>query len=631
LYYGKSEKQILAALRRLAKMKRGTLGIDIETAGPDPMTDRITVIGMATNAVSVSLLWPPEQHFKTIEDAEEAYQLTAKILAGPLRKAAHNGIHDILGLKQIGLTVGNYTLDTILMHHVAGNTLKHDLGFVSQTEFACDPWKKIFKVTGDAKGLERFLRAKPGELTLYNAKDTAILPPLASALANRLDNTNNGWELYNGYLERSHIALSMQQWGARISQGAVERHEKPLKRRIRDARREIRQAALETGRKYLHIGDNIVPIEDFNPASNPQRKELFFKVLRVRPRIYTPKGEPSLKEEFVQLLTAHHNPIVAKCARALLRYRKYTKLYGTYIKGLRGVGRVYPQAKVWGTKAGRWSYDNFPAQTTPKILRDIVIASVGNWIASADYRQLEMRIMAWLSGDPLLLDWFETGKDPHSETAIGLFGSAEGEFRDIAKTSNYADAYGADSKTLWINITKSLPKLGITLLDVERIQESKARLHPTLVQWRRDLLAKAQADDYVEHPLSGRRIHFHGEVEPSKVYNSPIQGTAADIINRAIVGVHRDILKIPNSHLLFQVHDELVVDASDPVRAAKVLCKHMSAKVTLKMNGKISTMKFPVDYKIGHDWGKGMRKFESIEDIEKWWSKLGTRKRKGAK
>jgi DNA polymerase-1 len=625
LYYGDSEIDILKALKKFASAKSGKLGIDIETGGSDPVLDGITALGLGDYQTAVSVLWPPERHFVCEDRARQAFTLIRQSLANPrTRKVAHNGIHDVIGLEAIGLNIAEYTDDTILKHHVVANTLKHSLGFVAQTEFACEPWKKLFHVGGDEKGLARFLTAPGEELTLYNAKDTAILSPLDDRLDERLATVHNGQELYDGYLERSKIAMAMQLWGIHISPKAVAAHEKPLRSRIARARAEVRKVAKSARRSNFGTEETRVPWQRFNPGSKAQLRRLLFESLKVRPAIYTSTGLPSLREEVLQSLVGHHRAQVQYLARALLRYNRYTKLYNTYIKGLRGVTRAHPQAKVWGTKTGRWSYDIFPAQTTPKKLRDVVIASPGNWLLSADYSQLEMRIMALLSGDPRLMEWFIEGKDPHTETAIGLFGSLDHlskkkrtKFRDVAKTFNYGEAYGGDDKTLWTHVNKKLPDLGISLLDVMRIRETKAMMHPVLVQWRRDLLAKAERDDFVEHPLSGRRIYFHGDVEATKVYNSPIQGTAADIINAALPGVFKGIKRIKGSSLIFQVHDELVADVSDPLRGARVLKRHMTKPITI--DGK--KMHFPIDYKIGRDWGLSMKKFESIEEIEKWWKK----------
>lgn len=839
-YFGRNERQTLAALERISKAEGALVGIDIETGGSDPIRDPITALGVATKQVAVSILWPPERHFVQKRDADKAERLMRRIFKNPkLLKVAHNGVHDILGLESKGYPVRGYEHDTILLHHVVGNTLKHDLGFVAQTEFSCDPWKKIFKVSGDAKGLKRFLTASGQELTEYNAKDTAILPRLIDPLYVRLEQTHNGHELYNGYRERSRIAMELQQKGAKVNQEAVKDHAKRLKRRIRYAQNQLRDAIglASKGRGWGPKED--IPTDQFKLQSPFHLRQLFYDRLGVIPTRWSAKtGAPSTDANILKALCGYSDKLISSIARAMLRYRKYIKLYRTYIIKLKGVPRIHASAKVWGTKGGRWSYEKPNLQNIPPLLRDVIEAPRGMWIVEADYSQLELRILALLAGAKKLLRWYAEGKDVHTMNALDLFGPAadpakagkskakkvrklakgfvygcvpmhtqaltrngwrtynqlsvgdqilvydpktntkrwapilsftyhdraevweiktskafkvqttpdhkwwvkqrkdngksryyEYETRTTAEINSESNIvmnapmephgqmynlkgkagpvwnwnqnhgsiaeaalaasaiehdgaiwcndrkdshspmincrlskmqhttgqklqkrrvddqavwcpavstgywvmrqnncvtitgnsnYGGSAQTIWSALVVNFP--GLLLSDIERLMAVWAMVQPEIPAWQQKVVKQAHKYDYTECPLSGRRQYFHGVVEPTKCYNYPIQGTGADLIDAAIVKVHRAFKQRKGTRLLFQVHDALVCETDDPVYCCKVLKKYMEAKVTLDGN----TAKFPIDFKLGRNWAmkdektnpNGCVECETLEDVK---------------
>lgn len=627
-YHGTDEDKALRALARIAKRKDADIGLDIENAGPDPIYCRITAIGVADEKDAVSIYWPPEKHFSTSAKAKRATLLLQRILKNPsLRKIAHNGYHDVLGLEQnvhehTKFVVRGFVWDTILLHHVAGNTLLHNLGLVAQIEFACDAWKREFKVTGDHKGVERFLKAKPDELTLYNAKDTAILTRLLPILRARMKAVHNGQALYDDLFVKAKIAAEMQTYGVRMNTAQRQDWTKRLRGRINYAKRQIRMIA------RAHAEDGWGPTKSspkgfhwsgFNPGSKPQLNQLFFDHLELEPVSYSAKtGEPSLTENNLLGFAGSFNPVARETARSVLRYRKWSKLYNTYVKDppiYRGY--FHPQFKVWGTKGGRWASEGPNFQNIPKSVRDLVIARPGHWIVEADYSQLELRIVALLSGDEKLLQWYAAGEDVHARNRDELF-ATKGQklskahlkqLRTLAKRLVYGCNYGGSAVTIWASLVVDIPEL--TIAAVERFLELWYIMHPRIKRYQHKILDIAYEHDYVECPLSGRRQYFWGDVEPTKVLNFPIQGTGADIIDAACIKVAKALAKVPDTYLVGQVHDALLVDTKHPVRVARILKQHMEQEVELDGHKTV----FPIDYKVGPDW-KNCREFESPEQLQ---------------
>jgi len=568
------------------------VGIDIETAGRDPLTSGITALGLATEEVGASILWPPIRHVPGDRKlAARIRHLCGLILRSNAPKICHNGAHDITGLRQHGFSIKNYTDDTLLMHHVAGPTLKHDLGFVSQVEFACDPWKKLFKVVGDVKGLERFLTAKPEELTRYNAKDAAILPRLLPRLQERLAQEHNGETLYRGYFTRSVIAARMRARGILIDKTAVTRHLRSMAPKIGKAEAAIKR------------------ISNVNVASLPDMRKLFFTTLKQVPVSVTEKtGAGKLDAKSLEAFCASSDGRVREIARNLLIYREWTKLRSTYLRTLK-TDEVHPSPKVWGTKTGRWSYEDPAIQTIPPELRDCFAAREGHWIVEADYSQLELRIIALLAQDQELLQWYKEGRDVHMENARGLFMTQEPteKQRKMGKSFVYASNYGAEAGTIWANLVPKFPDLTLTAV-VRMMQAWRAKRLP-ITFWQRKLVEQVRRDDYVEAPLSGMREHFHGQPELTKILNFPIQSTGADIINEALPHVWHSLRGI-ESYLIIQVHDSLVAETPYPRECARRMGRWMCRPVTIAGH----TLTFPVDFKVGKSWGSVV-KYSTWEEV----------------
>lgn len=607
----------------------GVCGIDVETAGA--ATSRLTAIGVASTSEAVSCPWPPE-NFTTYVTAKAIRTRIRSILTDPdVQKAAHNGIHDIHAIKHNErIEVAGYCWDTLIMHATAAPTLPHSLSFVCCVEFPGMPrWKTEHGDRGDYRGLEKWERALDTPESrvahcVYNAQDSIVLPWLVDSLHDQLTHdTHNGMEIYDGYFERSLIAARMQKRGARVNTKALGKHQRSLSTRRGIALQKLRKVARDCGYEHWQV---------LNPQSDPQIKSLFFDFLQIKPVEYSEKtGKPSLSEKALHhYITNLDNPKAVMLSRALLNFRKPQKLLSTYVKRMDPKhpksycrsGYIHPQANVTGAKTMRWAYkapnmQNIPAskfkagKLVSPGMRDLIIARDGFWILEADYSQLELRIIALFSGDEQLLSWYQKGIDVHTENAKLLFGVASPDKaqRDLAKRFVYGINYGGNEQTIWQSLVVDFEDL--TLDTVAILKRKWYGLHPDIKRWQTKTIKAAKDSDYVELPLSGRHIHFHGMVEPTKPPNYKIQGTAANIIDRAIVGV-ADSIDWKSEALLFQVHDALVCETRHPARTAAKLKKYMEQDVIL--DGQ--RCKFPIDFKIGRNWGECVS-CDTINDVRK--------------
>jgi DNA polymerase-1 len=375
------------------------------------------------------------------------------------------------------------------------------------------------------------------------------------------------------------------------------------------ARRELNQVAGKFSKKL------------FNPNSNKDLHWLFFGKLKVEANQWSPTGAPSLNDNALVPLVVHHRPLVQIAARALLRYRRWKTLLRQHVERLpldqKNV--VHPTWKIYGAITGRWASTSPNVMNIPKPrygktktgkktlvapgLRDLYIPhKKGNIMVEADYSQLELRIIALLAGDQILLDAYAKGQDVHSINARTLFCIPEGEEvssteRRLAKGFVYGANYGGQAPTIWEALSVDFPN--IQLNQVVRMLNAWNTTHFKIVQWQKTILKKAYKEDFVEAPLSGRRRYFHGGVKPTEVFNFPIQATAADLLNRAILKL-RPLLDWPNEGIIFQCHDALICDGPNKKRLAKLLKDCMEQEITV--GGR--TMKFNVDIKSGPSWGE---------------------------
>ena len=347
----------------------------------------------------------------------------------------------------------------------------------------------------------------------------------------------------------------------------------------------------------------------FNIRSSQQLAEVLFDHLGLKPAGKTPGGALSTANDVLEKLSGRH-PIVD----AVLDYRKIEKLRSTYLEPLPKLrakdGRIHTHFNQLATATGRLSSSGPNLQNIPirgefgGRMRSCFTADSGNLLASADYSQVELRVLAHFSQDPELLSAFRNDEDIHTRTAALLLDKdpvdVRPDDRRSAKTINFGLIYGMGPQKL-------SRELGITLNEAKEFIERYFAKLGTLKTFYDEVLRGAEADGFVT-TLAGRRrllpdIHSRNNQLASQAkrqaFNAVIQGSAADIIKMAMLRVHGDeALRELDARLLLQVHDELLIEAPEKhaEKAGKRLQELMQTVVELDVPLK-------VDLGIGPDWG----------------------------
>ncbi len=213
-----------------------------------------------------------------------------------------------------------------------------------------------------------------------------------------------------------------------------------------------------------------------------------------------------------------------------------------------------------------------------------------------------------------MVTWYEGNADVHTLTAKILFGenlTIDTKLRDLAKRARYAYHYGGQPKTIWQALRVEFPRLSLS--ETTTFVKKLDKLHPGIRKYLDETLLNAHKNGFVECRISGRRHHFYGNVEPSKVFNLPIQMAAAAVINPAVLEL-MGLLTITES-VLMQIHDSLTVEGPNPRRLASLLRATMQR--TVEVGGVKVT--FPIDVKLGTNWGQ-------LDKEKDFWSKYDINK-----
>jgi len=578
-------EEMLQGLQEIAQAQR--IGLDIENYG-DALESKIRCIGVSSQTCAVSV---------PVEDAGIDSRITDAlrgILLAPVLKVLHNSQHDRLGLEKNGWKVEGPFYDTLFAHAVVAPQLPHDLGFVCAVETPGPRWKSELHSGSEDRGLAVFTRAPWEKLGPYNCKDSFMQDGLQPALERRIERTHRGHELLQTYHELGEVAIRMRRRGAQVDTSKFDTHREKLNVLL-EGRREMFKNLLGADSQWT-LG---------KAGQHPSLRGLFFQRLGLPAIRYSEDtGQPSLDNLTLERYCSNPNATISGLSRTVLQFRKAAKLLSTYINGLPMDAQhvVHPIWKCYGTVTGRWSSQKPNAQNIPKIMRDLYIARPGCTLVAGDYSQLELRFIALFSGDEALLQAYEDGLDVHRLNASVCFGLPLGEVSDaqrkLAKIFVYGANYLGDPETLWRQIVVQFP--GTSLALIYRAHRAWFKAHPKIHAWQMDMLKHAREEKFVEEPLSGRREYFHdGLIEPNKVVNFPIQGAAGTLVNRAITSLDKQISWTDES-ILFQVHDELVLEGPDQSRLSKLLKEHMNQSFTYNGN----TLRFPIECKAGPDWGQ---------------------------
>ena len=539
--------------------KAKTIAIDTETTGLDYMD---------TDLVGISLSYKPgEAYYIPINHQDDTVnQLKLNVVLNALKPVLESSKNKIIGqnikfdrnvLAKYGINISSIKNDTMMMSYVLdASATRHNLDALSSyylnyktSTFEDVAGKGVKQITFDQVPIE--------EATNYAAEDADITLRLYEELNPKLESVASLKKL-NDEIEIPLIEVlsEMEQNGAILNSKILSSQSKDLENRIK----KLEKKAYE------------IAGEEFNLGSTKQLREIFFDKLNYRIIKKTPGGQPSTDEKvLVELAEEYELPGV------LLEHRTLSKLKSTYTDKLPGqisetTGKVHTSFHQAVTTTGRLSssdpnLQNIPIRTEDgRRIRQAFEPSKGHRFISADYSQIELRIMAHISKDVGLLQAFQEGEDVHSKTASEVFDVAieevTADLRRNAKAINFGLIYGISAFGLG-------KQLGISRNLAAEYMAMYFEKYPGVKKYMESTKDFASQNGYVE-TLFGRRLYLRDinasnairrQASERAAINAPVQGTAADIMKIAMIKTHQAI-KAENvkAKLILQVHDELILD-----------------------------------------------------------------------
>jgi DNA polymerase-1 len=568
----------------------GMVSLDTESTGLDPM---------AADLIGVSL---------AVREGE-GYYIPIRAKSGPAPGADFLGsaLKPLLEDKRIKKIGQNIKYDYVLLRK-EGIAVKGIAGDTMVASYLLDPQKQRYSLddmarefldyatiryTDVVKSKEDTLLDVPlADVVNYSGEDSDIALRLHSVLLRKLEEQGAA-ALYEDIEVPLLVVLGkMEHTGVRIDTGYLAR------------------MSVEFGKDIDRLVKKVHELagEEFNVRSTKQLAEVLFGRMKL-PVIKRTKTGISTDESVLEELAATY-----EIARVLLRHRTLAKLKSTYIDALPlmvndRTGRVHTSFNQTVATTGRLSSSNPNLQNIPireeegRAIRKAFVPEEGWAFLSADYSQIELRILASITGDANLMKAFLSGRDVHRETASLLFGvdvdGVKDHQRAVAKTINYSITYGISPFGL-------SRRLGIPKNAASELIDMYFQKYSGVAKYFEEVVEKAKEKGYVE-TLLGRRRSVPEIRSPNKtvfetarrvVLNTPIQGTAADLIKKAMVIIDRELERRRlKSRMLIQVHDELVFESPEEE------CEELSALVKEKMANAIAfNVPIGVNVSLGKNW-----------------------------
>lgn len=542
----------------------GSFAVDTETTSLNAAT--AALVGISLSWVGGHGVYIPLGHRVLGDppqlDRKEALDRLRPLFAdASVRKVGQNVKYDDIILRRAGVPVRGYDFDTMLASYLIDpERHTHKLDEISKSELGYEmvSYESVTKV-GKGKQIT-FDEVDIARATRYAAEDAEVVTRLRALLEPKLDS-----EGLTGLLRDVELPLALLL--GRIEEHGVLVDAAHLRAMSKQAGADVVKLEAEAHALVGH---------PFNVNSPKQLETILFDELKLPVLKKTKTGRSTDAEVLEELATQHALP------RKILEVRSLTKLIGTYLDALPGLvdanGRVHSSFNQAVAATGRLSsadpnLQNIPVRTPlGREIRRAFVAPAGHLILSADYSQIELRVLAHLSGDPILVDAFKSGDDVHIRTAMEIFKVSKSDvskdMRAKAKTTNFAVIYGQGESAL-------AKKLGITRDEASEFIEKYFVTFATLRKYLDDVVAQARTGEGVRTLLGRRRFlpDLHSSNRALRLTaervatNTPIQGTAADIIKLAMLRVdERLAAEKLATQMVSSVHDELVFEVPEGER-----------------------------------------------------------------
>jgi DNA polymerase-1 len=553
--------QLAAWVERLKGVE--LIAVDTETTGLDPMTARLVGISFTDRAgaaayVPVGHDYPGAPHQLPLS---EALELLRPVLESEQpAKVGHNIKYDLSVFAMHGIALGGIRHDSMLESYVLDSTSsRHDMDSLAEQRLG----RKTIHyedVTGKGARQISFSQVAIDVATSYAAEDAEVTLALHKNMWPVLQSTAGLREVYE-QLEMPLVPVlsRMERRGVKVDAQMLRQQGHQLAQRM---------AELEE-QAYTVAGQR------FNIGSPKQIREILFDKMQLPVTEKTGTGQPSTAESVLQDLADEY-----ELPRLILDHRALSKLKSTYTDKLpqqinEQTGRVHTSYHQAVAATGRLSssdpnLQNIPIRTAEgRRIRQAFVAGPGNVLVAADYSQIELRIMAHLSGDARLLQAFAAGEDVHRMTAAEVFNVAldavTAEQRRAAKAINFGLIYGMSPFGL-------ARQLGIERSAARDYVDLYFQRYPAVREFMDRIRREAHDRGYVETVFRRRlylpdinaRDNARRQAAERTAINAPMQGTAADIIKRAMIAMDAMLPhRIPGAHMIMQVHDELVFEVPE--------------------------------------------------------------------
>lgn len=586
----------LGRLEEVLSEIKQELAIDTEATGRNPLTDSLVGISLCNRkdkafyipvAHSPSLVRSGEQI--GIRDTVRA--LSPVLQNAGISKIGHNLKYDLMLLHQNRVTVTGKLFDTMIAAYLLNpNRPNYSLDEIS-FEYLSRRKKSFMEVV---KKRSSFAEVPIEEATSYSAEDAALAYELKDLLFKKLEEKGLATIYFDIEMPLIEVLIDMEKAGIKIDPDLLNSFSREMSIEIDSIRKRI----------FFLAG------EEFNINSPKQLGNILFHNLGLSPSKKTKTGFSTGMEVLEELAGVHELP------REVLNYRSLTKLRSTYLDTLPSLinqqtGRLHTSFNQTVTATGRLSSSDPNLQNIPvrgewgQRIRKAFIAGPGNLLLSADYSQVELRILAHLSADKGLIDAFNMNIDVHTRTASELYGvsldKVTPEMRRTAKTVNFGVIYGISAFGL-------SEALNIDRRDAEKYIRQYFDRHPGVREYIKNVIAEAKEKGHVK-TLFGRKrpvpeLNSHNKNIQQQgerlAVNSPIQGTAADIIKIAMIHIHENFQNLKlNARMILQVHDELLfeVPESELKTVLEIVKNNMENVVMLSVPIK-------VDIGYGKNWAE---------------------------
>ena len=466
--------------------------------------------------------------------------------------------YDMLVLKWYDINLAGNIFDTMLAHYVIEPDGKRSMDWLSATYLGYEPVHIEELIGKKGKNQGNMRDVEPEKIKEYAAEDADITLQLKQVFLPELANKGVEKVFYQVENPLVKVLTDMEFEGIRIDEDFLRHYSTELDKQAKESEEKVYQAA---GVR-------------FNLASPKQLGDVLFEKLKLDPKAKKTKtGQYATGEDVLQKLASQN-----KIVEDILAFRELTKLRNTYVDALPELvnpktGRVHTSYAQAVAVTGRLSSNNPNLQNIPvrtdrgrEIRKAFIPRNNDYTLVSADYSQIELRIVAAISGDPNMCEAFRRGTDIHTATAAKVFNVPESEvtkeMRYKAKSVNFGIIYGQGAFGLAEN-------LGISRTEAKEIIDNYKMQFSGIQQYMDDTIRFAKANGYVETLMGRKRwlkdigsanFTVRGFAERNAI-NSPIQGTAADMIKLAMIRIHAEFKrKNFRSKMLLQVHDELVFD-----------------------------------------------------------------------